>query len=44
MIVLNLGIAIAKHGEPEKGKHSAWTTLFGAVITMAILWWGGFFG
>ena len=41
--MLDLGISLAKHGEPKKGKYSFWTTLIGSLIGLYILNCGGFF-
>ena len=33
-----------KHGTPKEGFHNFWTTLIATVISVLILWFGGFFG
>lgn len=38
----NIGIALAKNGEPRDGEHSFIVTLIGAAIEAVILWAGGF--
>ncbi|MFP4365489.1 MAG: hypothetical protein ACLFQA_00210 [Bacteroidales bacterium] len=43
LLSLNLGIAIAEHGEPRTGKENAWHMIIGTVIWVLLLWWGGFF-
>lgn len=43
MFAMNLGIELAKHGEPREGKHNAVGGLIGVAINLALLWWGGFF-
>lgn len=46
MIVLyamNLGISLIKHGETEIKKYNFWVTLISTVISVGILWAGGFF-
>ena len=42
LMAMGLGIAIVKDGEPHK--YSVWGTFVGTVLTVALLWWGGFFG
>lgn len=44
LIALNLGIALAKNGEPTGSKHSFWITAISSIITVWILKAGGFFG
>lgn len=44
LYALNVGIALAKHGEPKEGNYNVFFTLIGAAISVGILWWGGFFG
>ena len=44
LLVLSLGITLAKHGERRTDKHSFFTSLTGAAITIWLLAWGGFFG
>lgn len=39
---VGFGLAAAKHGQPETGKHTALAPLIGIGITAGILWWGGF--
>jgi len=44
LIMLSLGINIAKHGQPRKpGTENAWHTLVGAAISLTIMYYGGFF-
>lgn len=38
----NIGIALAKDGEPRDGEHSFIVTVIGAAIEAVILWAGGF--
>jgi len=40
---LALGINIAKHGEPKNENYSAITSFIGAILTLALMYWGGFF-
>lgn len=43
LCTLDLGMALAQHGQPRTGKHSFWLTLVTAAILIAVLYWGGFF-
>lgn len=43
LLAMNIGIDLARHGEPKTGSHSAWITIFDAVLTLSLLKWGGFF-
>jgi hypothetical protein len=43
LVSLSFGIVIQQHGEPKKGKVSAWSHLFGIILTFVLLYWGGFF-
>lgn len=40
-MLLGLGIALAKHGEP-RSPFSFWSALIGQAITWWLLWMGGF--
>jgi len=42
--MLGLGVSLAKHGNPKRGKESFTIALFANVLIITILWWGGFFG
>lgn len=42
--VLNLGIALAKHGECEVKKYNFWATLLASIIALGCLYFGGFYG
>lgn len=44
IIAMGLSIHLVKDGETRYDKYNFLTTLIGAVIELAILWWGGFFG
>lgn len=41
LMVLGLGTNIAKHGELME--RSAGASIIGFVLSVALLWWGGFF-
>lgn len=43
IMVLSLGINLAKHGEPRDGKYSFWSALIAMGIQIGILYMGGFF-
>ena len=42
LLVLNIGISLAKHGDPQP-KYSFWSTFVSTLITVGLLYWGGFF-
>ncbi|QXF03598.1 MULTISPECIES: hypothetical protein [Xanthomonas] len=44
LVMLELGLEIAKHGEPKTGRHNAGSTIVATILILALLWWGGFFG
>lgn len=44
IVLISVGMEIAKHGEPKEGDHDAWSTIIAAVLLAALLYWGGFFG
>lgn len=41
---MNLGMALAWHGEPKDGSYNFWVTLITEAIVASILYLGGFFG
>jgi hypothetical protein len=43
LVTLNIGVALAKHGEPRTGKYGFFSSLFSAAIMFTLLIWGGFF-
>ena len=43
LLVLGLGVSLAKDGERKVGRWSFWSDLVGAALSFAFLWWGGFF-
>ncbi len=43
LIMMDIGISLAKHGEPKNEKYNVWITLASAAIIVALLKWGGFF-
>jgi hypothetical protein len=44
LVVLGLGVELAKDGQPKTGKHSFCWQLVGVAIPCGLLYWGGFFG
>jgi hypothetical protein len=42
LLVLGLGISLGKDGQPRTN-WSFWSTLFNSVITLLLLYYGGFF-
>lgn len=43
LLAFQVAINLARDGEPRRDKYSFWMSLIGAVITCALLAWGGFF-
>jgi len=43
LTLMELGFAMAKHGEYKNDTYNFWLTLTSNVITLSILNWGGFF-
>lgn len=44
IMFLDLGYALAKHGEPKKnGKYNFWTRLVGVIITLVLYYYAGMF-
>ena len=44
ILFINLGIAVSRHGEVHEEKYNAGIYFISTCITLALLWWGGFFG
>lgn len=44
LTLIGVGLAAGKHGQPRTDKWNVWATLIAAVIDIAILAFGGFFG
>lgn len=38
LIMLALGEALSKHGESKNEKHNFWTSLFGSLVTILIVY------
>lgn len=43
MYAINLGITIAKNGEPKGGKYNFWAELISTFIMFMLLYWAGTF-
>jgi hypothetical protein len=43
ILVLDVGIGLAKHGEQKEGTHSFWVTAIAAAFVAWVLLSGGFF-
>ena len=43
IIVLNLGVVLAKHGEPQKGNYNFWSELIATIILMVLYYYAGLF-
>ena len=42
ILAISIGTNLSRHGEPQTGNHNIVHTIIGAAISVAILWWGGF--
>lgn len=40
---MGLGISIVQHGTPKTGKNNFFGSLFGGLVCLALLYYGGFF-
>lgn len=43
LLAISLGMSMADHGKPKEGNENAWTALLGTIITVTLLYFGGFF-
>jgi LPXTG-motif cell wall-anchored protein len=43
LAAMSLGIDLQNHGKPKTGNNNFVISLIGTAITIALLWWGGFF-
>lgn len=43
LVVFNLGITAARHGEIETREYNFFVSLLAQAITLLLLYWGGFF-
>ncbi len=44
LVMLDLGFAIAKHGQPRTRPYSQFDSLINSAIWLGLMYWGGFFG
>jgi len=44
LLFVGCGLDLARHGEAKTGKINFGVTFVAGVVTLALLWWGGFFG
>lgn len=42
IVVFNITYAGVHHGEPQ-GEYNVWISLCGSALSLAIMYWGGFF-
>jgi len=40
--MIEIGMNIAKHGEPKDGKYNGWSSFIAIIISWTILYYGGF--
>lgn len=43
LVILNIGISLAKHNEIEVKKYNFWVTLFSAAVQLALFYYAGLF-
>lgn len=43
LLILSLGISLAKHNEVELKKHNFWVQLFSAIIQLSLFYYAGLF-
>lgn len=43
LVMIGLGVDVARHGRPKTGKYNLWASLAALLIAVAILYFGGFF-
>ena len=43
LFAMSLGLSLARHGKPKKGKENFWAALIAAAMEIGLLIWGGFF-
>lgn len=41
---VSLLLSAHRHDKPKTGRENFWISLLDAAFTIALLWWGGFFG
>ena len=42
LLGMNVGLHLAKHGEPKEGKYNFGAALVANLIEVGLLYWGGF--
>lgn len=43
LMMLNIGVNIAKYADSEQGKVGFWSSTISTVFMIGLLYWGGFF-
>lgn len=43
LVILNIGISLARHNQVEVKKHNFWVSLFSAVVQLALFYYAGLF-
>lgn len=43
LLAMNLGVALAKHGQPKNTNYNFVAQLIAVIIEAGVLYWGGFF-
>lgn len=43
LYAMSLGISMSDHGKPKTGKENFGYSLIGVILTLGLLYWGGFF-
>lgn len=43
LMMLGLGVVLAKHGQYKNEKYNFWVSLISCVLQVLLLWGGGFF-
>jgi hypothetical protein len=44
LMLISLGIAMSRHGEPKSGNHNLLVDIIATALGFALVYWGGFFG
>lgn len=44
LLMLGMGVALSRHGQPKTGAHNAMYDIVATAIVVSLLYWGGFFG
>lgn len=43
LVLMSLGITLARHGEPKEGYYNFWVDLIATIVSIGLLWIGGAF-